>query len=160
MKAVGAMLYEHPGGDTLDYLLCHYGHSKLAFRGPPRPLPRDYVCFVGGTETFGKFVSRPFPALVEDMTGLTSLNLGSANAGLDSFVQDPTVIAMARQARLVVLQLMGPQYLSNRFYTVHPRRNDRFLKANAPLRRLYLHFMIVIEISFGFLNCFSRPTIS
>lgn len=137
MKLVGAMTYAKQGAEALDYLPCRYGRSKLQFRGPVRPVPRDYVCFIGGSETFGRFVARPYPALVEDMTGMPCLNLGSANAGLDSFLQDATVISLARGARMVVLQLMGPQYLSNRFYTVHPRRNDRFIKANAPLRRLY-----------------------
>ncbi len=137
MKLVGAMIYAKREVEDLDYLPCQYGRSKLQFRGPLRPLPRDYVCFIGGSETFGKFVARPYPALVEDMTGLPCLNLGSASAGIDSFIQDATVISMARNARLVVLQLMGPQYLSNRFYAVHPRHNDRFIKANAPLRQLY-----------------------
>ncbi|CUH67888.1 hypothetical protein TG4357_03264 [Thalassovita gelatinovora] len=131
------MLNKDGGVAELDYAPCYYGRSKLKFRGPMRPMPRDYVAFVGSTETYGKFVARPFPALVEEMTRTRCLNLGSANAGLDSFIQDPTVISLARNAQMVVLQVMGPQFMSNRFYSVHPRRNDRFIKANAPLKRLY-----------------------
>ncbi|WP_323780311.1 DUF6473 family protein [Thalassovita sp.] len=131
------MLNEDGEVAELDYAPCHYGRSKLQFRGPERPVLRDYIAFVGSTETYGKFVARPFPALVEGMTGTACLNLGSANAGLDSFIQDPTVISLARNAQMVVLQVMGPQFMSNRFYSVHPRRNDRFIKANVPLKQLY-----------------------
>jgi hypothetical protein len=36
-----------------------------------------------------------------------------------------------------VLQIPGAQNLSNRLYTVHPRRNDRFLRASGILRTIY-----------------------
>ncbi|MFY0680864.1 MAG: hypothetical protein JXR13_09855 [Thalassovita sp.] len=123
--------------EALDYMPCQYGRSKLEFRGPKRDIPSDFVLFIGGTETFGKFVARPYPALFEDLTGQPSINLAACNAGLDSFRQDATVIAMARRAQLVVIQAMGPQFLSNRYYSVHPRRNDRFVKATLSLRRAY-----------------------
>jgi hypothetical protein len=34
---------------------------------------------------------------------------------------------MASVADVAVQQLMGADNISNRFYTAHPRRNDRFL---------------------------------
>lgn len=131
------MLLNESRALALDYMPCSYGNSKLVFRGPKRDLPQDYVLFIGGGETFGRFVARPFPALFEAQTGVASINLAACNAGLDSFRQDATVIAMARNARLVVVQAMGAQFLSNRYYSVHPRRNDRFIKATLPLRRAY-----------------------
>ena len=42
-----------------------------------------------------------------------------------------------RQRAVTVLQLMGPQNMSNRFYAVHPRRNDRFLRASGAMRAIY-----------------------
>ena len=59
------------------------------------------------------------------------------NAGPDAFLGDSGVIEIARQARAVVLQVMGAQNLSNRLYMVHPRRNDRFIAARPALRALY-----------------------
>ena len=38
---------------------------------------------------------------------------------------------------MTVVQVMGAQNLTNRFYTVHPRRNDRFLRAAPDLQALY-----------------------
>lgn len=134
---VGEMTYEHNGASALDYLSCGYGQSRLSFRGPERSLDAPYGVFIGGTETYGKFVARPFPALLEDQTGLTGVNLGVINAGIETFHSDPTVLRIARGAAFVVLQVMGPQYVSNAFYSVHPRRNDRFIRAKPPLVALY-----------------------
>ncbi|MGH1356969.1 MAG: DUF6473 family protein [Thalassovita sp.] len=131
------MTYEHAGAGALDYLSCGYGQSRLQFRGPERSLERKYAAFIGGTETYGKFVARPFPSLIEDMTGVTAVNLGVVNAGIETFRSDQTVLQIARGAEFVVLQVMGPEYVSNRYYTVHSRRNDRFIRASGALHELY-----------------------
>jgi hypothetical protein len=44
---------------------------------------------------------------------------------------------MASRASVAILQVPGAGNLSNRFYTVHPRRNDRFLRPMPELRALY-----------------------
>ena len=59
------------------------------------------------------------------------------NAGVDVFATDPQVARMASGADVTVLQLMGAHNMSNRFYTVHPRRNDRFLKPSTLLKAIY-----------------------
>ncbi|MBW6505231.1 MAG: hypothetical protein K0B00_00620 [Rhodobacteraceae bacterium] len=131
------MAYEHPGGGALDYCPCRYGRSKLLFRGPRRRLTGPYVAALGGTETYGKFVVRPWPELLEARLGLQVPNFGCMNAGVDVFLSDPQVSEIAAAAQVTVLQLMGPQNMSNRFYAVHPRRNDRFLRASAAMRAVY-----------------------
>ncbi len=54
------MTYMKLGQAALDYYPCRYGASKLLFRGPRRRLQGDYVAFLGGTETYGKFIETPF----------------------------------------------------------------------------------------------------
>ena len=39
------------------------GPRKLLFRGPKRDLDQPFVAFLGGTNTYGKFIERPFPDL-------------------------------------------------------------------------------------------------
>ncbi len=134
---VGVMSIELSGAGALDYLPCRYGTSKLLFRGPRRRLNNPYLAFLGGTETYGKFVMQPFPATVERNTGHVCVNLGCLNAGLDSFVHDPEILRIASEAEMTVLQVLGAQNLSNRFFRVHPRRNDRFLKASPLLSAIY-----------------------
>lgn len=131
------MTFEKLGSRGLDYLHCRYGASRVLFRGPRRRLDRPYAAFLGGTETYGRFLETPFPALAEAGSGLTCVNLGCVNAGLDVYLGEPGLIEIAAGARVTVLQAVGAQNVSNRFYTVHPRRNDRFLAASRQLRSLY-----------------------
>ncbi len=116
---------------------CRYGASKLAFRGPKRSLTNECVAFLGGTETYGKFVSRPFAQVVEAATGVACVNLGQANAGIDVMLGDPGLARIASGAAAVVLQVPCAANLSNPFYKVHSRRNDRFLRAEPTLRALF-----------------------
>ena len=134
---VGEMTYENLGEGALDYLPCRYGKSKLLFRGPRRKLEGDYALFLGGTETYGKFIEQPFPALVEKRLGMPCVNFGWLNAGVDVFLNDSTVIEAAQGARVTVIQAMGAHNMSNRFYAVHPRRNDRFLKASTLMSQVF-----------------------
>lgn len=92
---------------------------------------------VGGTETYGRFVSDPYPAVLERRLGGACVNFGSINSGLDSILNDPELMRLASAAEACVVQLPGAQNLSNRLYRVHPRRNDRFLEASKLLARLY-----------------------
>jgi hypothetical protein len=65
------------------------------------------------------------------------VNLGNMNAGIDVYVGDQTVMDACAGAAATVLQVSGAQNMSNRFYAVHPRRNDRFLRASNLLKTIY-----------------------
>ncbi|MFA8442224.1 DUF6473 family protein [Yoonia sp.] len=121
----------------LSYSPCRYGSSRMLFRGPRKRLDLPYLAFIGGTETYGKFLEKPFPSLVEKAMRQTCINFGCVNGGIDAFVNDATVMDICAEADLTVVQVMGANYLSNRFYTVHPRRNDRFLRASTVLQAIY-----------------------
>ena len=136
-KKVGVMTYDVLGPGGLDYLPCRYGASKLLFRGPERRLKDPYVAFVGGTYTFGKFIEQPYSLKVEHLTGVTSVNFGQVNAGVDVFAKERIVHKAAIAARVTVVEVLGAVNMSSLLYSVHPRRNDRFLKARPPLRQLY-----------------------
>lgn len=131
------MAYVAQGAGALDYEPCLYGMSKLQFRGPRRRLDRPYIALLGGTETYGKFIAQPYGALLEEELGTGCVNLGVINAGLDLYLHDPALLRIATQAQRVVVQVMGAQNLTNRFYAVHPRRNDRFVAARPELRSLF-----------------------
>ena len=131
------MAYVFPGEGSLDYFPCRYGSSRLLFRGPRRDIDRAYVAVLGGTETYGKFVPVPFPDLIERQLGLPVANLGCMNAGPDVFLNELAVTEIAAQASVTVVQLLGAHNLSNRYYAVHPRRNDRFLGATPLLRAIF-----------------------
>lgn len=121
----------------ISYAPCRYGNSRLFFRGPKKSLEGQYITFIGGTETYGKFIPVPFPELVESAIRISCINFGAVNASIDAFLQESVVLSAANNSSLNVVQVTGAHNMSNRFYTVHPRRNDRFVRASSVLRAIY-----------------------
>lgn len=131
------MAFQRLGDRPLDYMLCEYPGSKLRFRGPRRKLDGPYAAFLGGTDTYGKFIEQPYPSLIEARTGVKCVNFGWPNAGVDVYLNDLGVLMAAAKAGVTVLQVPCITNMTNRFYSVHPRRNDRFLEASGTLRAIY-----------------------
>lgn len=125
------------GSGSPDEATCRYGASRTDVRGPAVPLDAPYCAVLGGSEVYGKAIAEPFVARLGRRTGKRMVNLGVMNAGLDVFVRDEALLAVAAGAETVVIQTLGAHGLSNRFYTVHPRRNDRFLRQSDKLAALY-----------------------
>lgn len=122
---------------VLRLMPCSYGLSKLTFRGPMRPTDGRYLAFLGGSETFAKYVAKPFPDLIETAVGEVCVNLGCQSAGPDVFLHDTAIQSLCHDASAVVIQVMGAANLSNAFYKVHPRRNDRFIAPTEKLTALF-----------------------
>lgn len=131
------MAFLSAGAAVPDYAPCHYGASKLVFRGPRRNLAGRYMVVIGGTETFGKYVPLPFVDQLEQSLAVPVVNFGIANAGPDVFLADDEVARIASGAAAVVVQVVGAHNQTNPFYAVHPRRNDRVLSVSPRLRNLY-----------------------
>lgn len=141
------------GAGALDYSPCRYGAARATFRGPARDLRGPYVAMLGGSSTFGKYVAAPFPDLVEQALGRTVVNLGGQNAGPDFYLADRGALDVAGRARVAVMQVTGAEALSNPWYMVHSRRNDRVLAVSPELRTLFP------EIDFAEIH-FTRPLLS
>ncbi|WP_397543649.1 DUF6473 family protein [Roseovarius salis] len=125
------------GQSVPDFDQCSYDGSRLIFRGPRKPLDGDFIACLGGTDTVGRFIPAPFPDLLEQATGITCVNFGWPNAGIDVFANDTALMDCAARARLTVLQVPCAVNMSNMYYRVHPRRNDRFLRATDALHALF-----------------------
>ncbi|SMP35872.1 DUF6473 family protein [Shimia sagamensis] len=131
------MSYEKMSGTELNYEPCQYGESRLLFRGPKQELDAPFVAFLGGTETYGKFVPRPFVNALDEALPINCVNFGYVNAGIDAFLAEPSVLHNAQQSDVTVVQVMGAQNMSNRYYKVHPRRNDRFIGASNMMQMVF-----------------------
>ncbi|MGV8955900.1 MAG: DUF6473 family protein [Cypionkella sp.] len=131
------MAFLFPGAGALDYFPCHYGSSRIIFRGPKQNVEKAYVAVLGSTETYGKFVPHPYASLLGRSLGMPVVNLGCMNAGPDLYLQGPDLLQIAGQACATVVQIVGAHNISNRYYTVHPRRNDRFVAATPLLRAIF-----------------------
>ncbi|WP_253746760.1 MULTISPECIES: DUF6473 family protein [unclassified Ruegeria] len=121
------------GGDAA----CQYMGSKLWFRGPPGDLSKPYVACLGGEETFGRFVENPFPVELGQRLKLPCINFGSLFCGFEAMLGDPVLSELVNASEFCVLQVPDLPYQSNRFYRVHPRRNDRFVEPTLDLVQLY-----------------------
>ena len=121
----------------LDYKPWGFKGTKLQFRGPSVDLDAPFVAVLGGTETYGKYVETPFPAMLQDWIDTPVANLGVHQAGLTLFSEERWLLETASRADVCVLQILGAQNMSNRMYSVHARRNDRFLTASDALREMY-----------------------
>ncbi len=131
------MSYHQTGAAVPEDSVCQYGTSKLQFRGPRRALDGSYLACIGGDETFGRFVDSPFAAVLEGQLDRKCVNFGSLLCGIEALCSDAQLLELANKAELCVVQLPGALGQSNRFYRVHPRRNDRFLSPTPDLLSLY-----------------------
>jgi hypothetical protein len=76
-------------------------------------------------------------AQVEEQLGMECVNLGCVNAGIDAYLAEPAVLGVTQHADVTVVQVMGAQNMSNRYYKVHPRRNDRFIGASKMMQLVF-----------------------
>ncbi|MEM8581380.1 MAG: DUF6473 family protein [Pseudomonadota bacterium] len=126
----------HHGADAMGYAPCYYEDIGVPFRGPKRDLNGAYIACLGGAGMFGKFIPQALPDLLELGVGLPAVNLAQVNGGVD-FMSNPEIIAIAQRAECAVVDLVGAHNLSNRFYKVHPRRNDRVVFGTSVLREVF-----------------------
>jgi hypothetical protein len=131
------MSFASLGEGSLDYAPCRYRGSRSLFRGPERKLDEPFGVVIGGSEAYGKFIANPFPSLIEAGLDMPVVNLGAVNASVDLFLGDAVLIGLANDAAFTVVQITGAQNISNRFYSVHPRRNDRFIRPTALLQSIF-----------------------
>ena len=117
--------------------LYRFGRSQQVFRGPRPSLKRPYIAVIGGSETFGKFVATPFPRLVQKRLQTTCVNWGTPGAGPGFFLKDPVLLEACSNASVCVIQVMQAEPLSNRMYSVFPRRNQRIRGVSEALKSLY-----------------------
>ena len=131
------MSYVRLSNGGVDYAPCRYPGSDLVFRGPVRDLSGAYAAMLGDGEIFGRFMEAPLPDLLEQCTGTAVLNLGVSNAGIEAFLNDEGILSLCRRAKKVVVQVTGAHWVSNPFYMVHRRRNDRFIRPTALMRKVF-----------------------
>ncbi len=129
--------YQRRDAAIVDYELWRPEPGGDWLRGPaPTSLaPGSYFACVGGAQTFGCFVARPWPTLLAEQIGLPVLNLGVAGAGPALFRQPPFPRLLAG-ARFVVFQVMSgrsadcSRFASEGRERLRVRADDRVLGAD------------------------------
>lgn len=101
-----------------------------------RALDGPYLTFLGGTAFYGKYAHSAIADQVEDATDLACVNLGILNAGVDA-MKAPELVSVANGGCCTVVEVVGAQNLTNQFYRVHPRRNDRLVSTTRLFRQVF-----------------------
>lgn len=101
-----------------------------------RALDGPYLTFLGGTAFYGKYAQSAIADQVEDATDLACVNLGILNGGVDA-MNSPDLVALANGGCCTVIEVVGAQNLTNQFYRVHPRRNDRLVSTTRLFRQVF-----------------------
>jgi hypothetical protein len=102
----------------LDQSLCDYRLAKHAghwLRGPSCDLSRPYLAAVGGAETLGRFVERPYPQQLAERLSLGCLNLGLPGMGPAAFLHEDVQRLLRGAALVVVSCLSGRSAPNDRF---------------------------------------------
>jgi hypothetical protein len=102
----------------VDYQLYRCPDTNLLFRGPePKSLRAgEYVACLGAAQTFGCFVERPYPVLLQECLGLPVLNLGHGGAGASFFLMYPQLLDRVNRSALAVVQVMSARSESNSLF--------------------------------------------
>lgn len=84
-------------------------------RGPIAALGHDVAVCIGAAQTFGRFVERPFPAILQQELGAPFINCGLGGVG-PRFWLRPDLVTVLNKARLVVVQVMSGRSASNHLF--------------------------------------------
>ena len=120
-----------------DYKLYRFGQMQQVFRGPAPDLHGRYVVYLGGSGTFGRYSERPYSDLIGERMSLRYANFGAEGAGPGFFLSDAEVMSVASDARVCVVQAMSAAHLSNRMFSVRPRRNGRLHAVSELMTGIY-----------------------
>ena len=111
--------YQKHDDELVDFQLWKMDGLTHLFRGPkPVNLNRGefFIC-MGAAQTFGRFVPKPFPALVAEKLNLQVLNAGHAGAGPLFFLQQKKILEIANSAKFAIVQVMSGRSESNTLFT-------------------------------------------
>ena len=114
-----------------------YGESRLTFRGPPVDPDAPHIAVLGSDEVAGRYVPTPMTVHMAEALGVPVANLGVHSGGIDAILGDEGVLDTLARATAAAVQAMPAHMMSNRLYTVHPRRNDRIVAASSRMRALW-----------------------
>lgn len=109
--------YQQTDAHIIDYELYQLPGIRCHFRGPPITSDQ-YVACVGAAQTFGRFVSTPFPRLISRALGVDALNLGRGGAGPTFPLSNPKLLDYINRARIVIVQVLSGRSQSNSLFRI------------------------------------------
>lgn len=87
---------------ALNYKISEF--CGLQYRSPQIDFNNPYICCVGNSFTFGRFVKNPYPAILSEMLDMQVLNLGFAHLQPRTITRYPILMRLVRNSLLSVVQ--------------------------------------------------------
>jgi len=111
--------YQRRDAEIVDYNIWKIWTSQTGFalRGPrPKSLKTQEFCTsIGAAFTFGRFVQKPYPQLLGEALGISSLNLGFAGIGpvFFNYPKNKILIDLINRSKFVTISVMSGRSQSN-----------------------------------------------
>ena len=108
--------------DILNYFYYQLPNTQKWFRGPQPNWSRGRpIAFLGAASCFGRFVPRPYSALIGERLGVPVLNLGYGGARAPFYYRDPGLMEHINRAAVVVIEIFSARGTGT---TLIESRND------------------------------------
>lgn len=135
-KTTTNLEYTKQDFNIVDYRIERLNGTEFLVRGPIPDLAGDFIVFLGAAQTFGRFCTKPFPALVGEFLELPILNLGFIGAGPGFFLENEVLIEIANKAKFIVVQVMSARSVSAHPFSVDPFNNGVLINTLTGERKL------------------------
>jgi hypothetical protein len=114
-SVVAAGKYQAADHPVIDYQYQPLPDSDVLYRGPAPTNLHDggYLACIGGAQTMGRLVERPYPTLLGEALSLEVLNLGHGGGKPRYFSQTPGILEALNRAALVIVQVMSARGVEN-----------------------------------------------
>jgi hypothetical protein len=104
--------------DIVDYQPWQLPRVGLKVRGPAPAWDKPRFVAMGAAQTFGRFVPRPYGAIIAERTGSACLNFGFSGAGPSFFNIRPPLFDYINASDCAVVQVLSGRSVSNSAFKV------------------------------------------
>ncbi|MET0337358.1 MAG: DUF6473 family protein [Caulobacter sp.] len=109
--------YQPRDYELVDYQRFYVDGCDVPMRGPPfnpfKAEPGSFFSSIGAVQTYGAFYDKPYPTLLAEALGISSLNLAVGGAGPGFYTQYDRLIEAMNRGRFVVMQCMAARHAGN-----------------------------------------------
>ena len=110
--------YQDADKNFINYELWNpFTDSFAPIRGPQFDMGcKPYFSTIGAAQTFGRFVTDPFPILISKKIQLEVLNLGFSGAGPSFFLKSQEIINFINKSKFCIIQIPSGRSVENSIF--------------------------------------------
>lgn len=90
-----------------------YYYKKMEFRGEEPNLNKEFIACLGSAHTFGRYIERPFPDLLQDNLNMQVLNLGRPAGQPYLCCTENNLLDLVNKSKLCIIQVFSARFSNN-----------------------------------------------